>query len=179
MLDLTNRRGFYIMKLTLEDKKKAIELWKSGYGSYAIAKELNVGATTIKCLIEKYQIHGNKILQEKELNRKYTADFKLMVIKRVENGESINSIANEYMFHHGMIHAWIKKYKELGYNGFITQKRGRPKMSKLKEKKKVILTDDERKQYEARIKQLEMENELLKKLDALVQERIKREKEKK
>ena len=42
-----------------------------------------------------------------------------------------------------------------------------------------MLTDDERKQYEARIKQLEMENELLKKLDALVQERIKQEKEKK
>ena len=42
-----------------------------------------------------------------------------------------------------------------------------------------MLTDDERKQYEVRIKQLEMENELLKKLDALVQERIKQEKEKK
>ena len=98
---------------------------------------------------------------------------------RIKSGEAINAVANEYMLYDGMIHAWIKKYEELGYNGLITQKRGRPKMNQIKSKKKYMLTDDERKQYEARIKQLEMENELLKKLDALVQERIKQEKEKK
>ena len=179
MLDLTDRRGFYIMKLKLQDKQRIIELWKSGYGCAMIAKQFNVVRSTIIHFIEKYQIYGDKVVQEKKQNKVYSVEFKLRIIERVKNGEAINSIANEYMLHNGMIHAWIKKYEELGYNGLITQKRGRPKMNQIKSKKKYMLTDDERKQYEARIKQLEMENELLKKLDAFVQERIKQEREKK
>lgn len=167
------------MKLTIDNKKEIIKLWKEGYSYKRISLKFNITESIVQKNVEKYQLYGDKIFEVKSSNRKYTPEFKLKILMRIKEGESINSVANEYMLYDGMIHSWIKKYEELGYNGLITQKRGRPKMRKSKESKKVILTEDERKRYEARIKQLEMENELLKKLDALVQERIKQEKEKK
>lgn len=167
------------MKLTINDKKEIIRLWKKGYSYRKIALKFNITESIVQKNVEKYQLYGDKVFEPKISNRYYTPEFKLKILMRIKSGEAINAVANEYMLYDGMIHAWIKKYEELGYNGLITQKRGRPKMNQIKSKKKYMLTDDERKQYEARIKQLEMENELLKKLDALVQERIKQEKEKK
>ena len=36
------------------------------------------------------------------------------IIQRVLGGESITSIAVELCVNKGMIHSWLKKYKELG-----------------------------------------------------------------
>ena len=85
-----------------------------------------------------------------------------------------------------MIHHWVKKYKELGYNG-LSIKQGRPRKMKDKNKqtKKVNASkelddkDKRIKELEERNAQLEMENDLLKKLRALVQQRNKQQDEKK
>lgn len=85
-----------------------------------------------------------------------------------------------------MIFSWVKKYLELGYNG-LTTKQGRP--SKMKDKNKQPKTvnnsnklddkDKRIKELEERNAQLEMENDLLKKLRALVQQRNGQQNEKK
>jgi transposase len=83
----------------------------------------------------------------------------------------------------------MKKYEELGYNGLENKPKGRPKsMSrKPKEETKTIkdntpLTNEEREELIRLRKEkeyLEMENEILKKLDALVQMRLKQQEKKK
>ena len=82
----------------------------------------------------------------------------------------------------------MHKYEELGYNGLISKRKGRPKKDmnpEKEEKTKTVnsspLTDQERKEFEElkkKYEEVQMENEFLKKLDALVQERLKREKKK-
>ena len=79
----------------------------------------------------------------------------------------------------------MKKYEELGYNGLVGKlgrPRGRPKNMTKEEKKKTPLTPDERKELnelKKKLEYLEMENEYLKKLDALVKERLEQQKKKK
>ena len=55
----------------------------------------------------------------KHTKRKFSVEYKLEVIQRIGNGETENSIANELLLNHGLIRSWVKKYKELGYNGLI------------------------------------------------------------
>ena len=74
--------------------------------------------------------------------------------------------------------SWAKHYEEDGYNGLIDKKKGRPSMRK----KKSIKKDDSEKSREELLEELEYlraENEYLKKLDALVQERKAQERKKK
>ncbi|AZZ65393.1 hypothetical protein DMC14_002535 [Metamycoplasma phocicerebrale] len=82
----------------------------------------------------------------------------------------------------GVIYSWIKKYLNLDYNG-LKRKIGRPcKMNlnkKLKEKETTTDKDKKIKELEERNAQLEMENDLLKKLRALVQQRKEQQKKKK
>ena len=119
-----------------------------------------------------------------------------MIIKKVYEGKSKTSLAAEYnLSGPGTIVAWMHKYEELGYNGLISKRKGRPKRNMNPEKEEKIkidnsspLTDSERAEFEELKRQYsilkkekelsDMENEFLKKLDALVQERLKRERKK-
>lgn len=172
------------MKLTKEDKIKIIELHNLGYGSYRIAKQFSLEASTIRRLVAKYELHGESVVEVKHTKREFSMEFKLEAIKRVESGETINSIAKDLLIDHGLIQSWLKKYKEIGYNGLIEKPKGRPRIMKPKEntkenKQENIDKDKKIAELERRNKQLQMENDLLKKLDALVQERMQRESKKK
>ena len=176
------------MKLSLEDKKEIVRLYEGeGLGCVLIAHKFNVRHSTIERIIDRYKIYGLSSLTHPPKNQKYSADFKLSIIKQVYEGRSKSSLAAEYNLPGpGTIVLWMHKYDELGYNG-LKSKRGRPKNMKSKKEEKnnkvnsSPLTDSERKEFEELKKELEyvkMENEFLKKLDALVQERLKREKKK-
>jgi len=173
------------MKFTLEDKKKIIELGKQGIGYRTIAKEFGVQHSTIRRMLSKYELHGIDGIMHPIKNRKYTAEFKLEVINRAYQGEPKSSLSFEYNLHgECTIISWMKKYEELGYNGLEGKQgrpRGRPKIMTKEEKKNTPLTNEEREELIRLRKEkeyLEMENEVLKKLDALVKERLKRQEKK-
>ncbi len=185
------------MKLSLEDKIEIVRLCeKDGLGYGLIARRYNVRDSLIKSIIYRYKIHGYKSLKHPPMQQKYLAEFKYSIIKQVYEGKSKTSLAAEYNLPSaGTIVAWMHKFEELGYNGLISKRKGRPKknMNPEKEEKTNIvnsspLTDQERKEFEELKRQYDilkkekelsdMENEFLKKLDALVQERLKRERKK-
>ena len=96
------------------------------------------------------------------------------------NHESINSVALDIgLVSAGILHNWLSKFKENGYN-VIEKKKGRkPKsMTKPKKNNKVLSEKDKIKLLEDEIIYLKAENEYLKKLRALVQERELKEKKK-
>ena len=174
------------MKLTLEDKIKIIELRKKGWGKERIAKQFNIPNSTVKKIYDKYELYGLEGIKHPSKNRKYSADYKLEVINRVIQGESKTQLATLYNLPGaGTIVSWMKKYEELGYNGLEGKQgrpRGRPKIMTKKENKNTPLTNEEREELIRLRKEkeyLEMENEYLKKLDALVKERLKQQKKKK
>ena len=170
------------MKLTLEDKKKIIELREQGIGYGTIAKQFKIKNSTVNSIWYRYEKHGIEGIKHPSKNRKYSADFKLEIINRVLQGESKTRLAAEYnLYGAGTIVSWMKKYEELGYNG-LEGDQGSPKIMTKEEKKKTPLSKSEREEFnelKKKLEYLEMENEILKKLDALVKERLKQQKKKK
>lgn len=174
------------MKLKLEDKLKIIDLYNEGLSTSQISKQFKVSDWIIENIKRQYREYGIESFKEKGKNKKYSPEIKMKIVNRVLNGESKSGIAAELCVNKGMIHNWVKKYKELGYNG-LTIKQGRPRKMKDKNKqtKKVNASkelddkDKRIKELEERNAQLEMENDLLKKLRALVQQRNKQQDEKK
>ena len=162
-------------KLTVEDKRKIISLYKEGYGNRIIARKMNISRTRVLEILNTYNLYGDIVLEVSHTKRKYTIEFKIDLIHRVNNGESIHSIAAKYMISPGQLSNWIKKYQELGYNGLSEKIKGRPKIMKPETKNIIQIPEDEKdkriRELEERNAQLEMENDLLKKLKALVQQR--------
>ena len=177
------------MALTSEEKRQIIALRKKGMSMTSLALKFNVNKTTVKRLFRKYLLHGDEIFEDNFKRRQYSDEMKLKIIKEYYEGSSKISLSIKYLLSEGLLTEWIKIYDTLGYNGFTVKKWGRPNMKDEKELLESLekedlskpLTDEERKELlslRSKLKQLEMENEFLKKLDALVQKRLKEEKEK-
>lgn len=159
------------MKLTYEQKLEICRLKEEGLSYRYIAKLFNLNKRKIEYIWHLYENHGEDKLKHKF--NKWTKTQKELAIKRVINGESINRVALDIgLTSNSLLSSWIKRYKENGYT-IVERKRGRPPMNKSSTNKKDNLTPKQReiKDLEKRIKELEIENEYLKKLDALVQKR--------
>lgn len=163
-------------KLTREDKIEIYERRLKGETISSIAKSFNMNKSNIKYLINLIKKHGYDVLRNGK-NRFYSKDFKLQTINRVlYNNESINGVAIDIgLPANGILHNWLSKFKENGYN-VVENKKGRKPKSMTKPK---VLTEKEKiKQLEEEVLYLKAENEYLKKLRALVQERELKEKKK-
>ena len=169
-------------KLTTEDKIKIINLYNEGFGNRIIAREMGIQCSRVKDIKHQYDLFGEAALHVSHKNRKYSTEYKIVLINRVKNGESISLVASENMISPGQLSNWIKKFKELGYNG-LSKPKGRPKIMKPETKKITILTEDEKdkkiRELEERNALLAMEVDLLKKLRALVQQRSQQQNKKK
>ena len=165
-------------KLTREDKIEIYERRKNGETISSLAKNFNIRESNIKYLVDLIEKHGYDILRE-DKNKVYSKDFKLQTINRILiNHESINSVAIE-LASNGILHNWLSKFKENRYN-VVEKKKGRkPKSMTIPKKNDKTLSEKEKiKQLEDEILYLKAENEYLKKLRALVQERELKEKKK-
>ena len=96
-----------------------------------------------------------------------------------ENHLSLQETAFHFnLGHHDIVNKWERIYYEEGPQGLYIERRGRSKNMSSKPKKKKLNKEVEEDLIEE-VQRLRMENEYLKKLNALVQERIKRENKKK
>jgi transposase len=84
----------------------------------------------------------------KENRRKYDADFKNEVLKMVESGRPVPEIAQSLGIGNNLIYYWVKQAKK----GNSTQKA-----------KPALIFDEEKLALQKRVKELEMEREILKK----------------
>ena len=170
----------FMSKLTREDKIEIYERRKNGETISSLANDSDVQESNIKYLIALIEKHGYDILR-KDKKRVYSKDFKLQIINRIlVNHESINSVAIDIgLPAPSILHNWLSKFKENEYN-VVEKKKGRkPKsMTKPKKNEKVLSEKDKIKQLEEENMYLKAENEYLKKLRALVQERELKEKKK-
>ncbi|WP_222702516.1 IS3 family transposase [Fusobacterium animalis] len=167
-------------KLTREEKIEIFERRKMGETISSLAKAFNIRESNIKYLIALIKKYGYNILRE-DKNRVYSKDFKLQAINRILiNHESINSVAIDIgLASNGILHNWLSKFKENGYN-VVEKKKGRKTKSMTKPKKndKELSEKEKIKKLEEENLYLKAENEYLKKLRALVQERELKEKKK-
>ena len=129
-------------------------------------------------------VHIYDILGEAGLNHdkpKLSAETIVELIERVESGESYTQVAYNVGKQAATLIKWHKIYRQEGFDGLKSLKRGRkPMTTKKKAKPKDSLTQEERiKELEETNEYLRAENEYLKKLNALVQKRKDQEPKKK
>ena len=113
--------------------------------------------------------------------KKYSPEFKLSVILDMRNNHlGYNETMRKYRINaHMAIQNWERKYLEEGYEGLMKDNRGRPSLNGKKRGRPPKLDKKVEEDLIAENQRLRMEIEYLKKLNALVQERIERENGKK
>ena len=84
----------------------------------------------------------------KENRRRYDADFKNEVLKMVESGRSVPEIAQSLGIGSNLIYYWVKRAK---------------KSNSPQKDKPALVFDEEKLALQRRVKELEMEQEILKK----------------
>ena len=116
-------------KLTREDKIEIYERRKNGETISSLAKSFNIHESKIKYLIVLIKKHGYDILRNGK-NRYYSREFKLQTINRVlVNYESVRQVAIDIgLASDGILHNWLSKFKENGYNVVEKKKEGNPNL---------------------------------------------------
>lgn len=109
----------------------------------------------------------------KRENRKYTGEFKQQVAEDIiKNGLSYHEAARKYEIERSVLRKWERIYREEGVEGLYVERRGRsskansPNIGRPKKLGKKVEED-----LLEEVQRLRMENEYLKKLNALVRQK--------
>ena len=160
-------------KHSLSEKLKVVELYCSGCGSTTISNKLGIHCSIVNNWLRIYQTNGVLAL-EKGKSSLLSLELKQEAVKDVlEKSLSFESVALKYHMSKSAVYSWTQQVKSHGYESLSQIKRGRPPKDMGRPKKKLPETEFEKLQEE--LLYLRAENAYLKKLRALVQERIARE----
>ena len=150
---------------------------KSG-GFDVLSKKYGLNQSNIRRWVHKYEIHGAKGLVGRK--ESYSGEFKVHVVEYMHNNRmSLTATADHFCIQSvPTLSKWERIYYEEGKEALFEERRGRNSMGKkkpVKPKNNVNQNED----LLAEVQRLRMENEYLKKLNALVQERERSEQKKK
>ncbi len=106
-------------------------------------------------------------------NKKYTPEFKIMVVETMQKeGLSYSETSNRFEINsHNRVRQWERIYLEEGAEGLRIERRGRKSTVRPPKLEKKVEED-----LIAEVQRLRAENAYLKKLNALVAERVRQEK---
>ncbi len=182
MLDknLTFGGVFFMSKYSKEFKLKVVKYCIENYHSYQDAANYFgiPSRENIRLWCKRYELYGTEGLSKKS-KLPYSGEFKQNVIEYMHTN-LLSATATAIHFELGAVVRvleWERIYYEKGPQALYEEHRGRFKNMNSKQKKKI--SEQTEKDLIAEVQQLRMENEYLKKLNALVQERINRENKKK
>lgn len=168
-------------KYSKEFKLEVTKYYLEEHHTYSeCCKKFNIPSMTpIKQWVDSYQLYGVKgFIKNSRLS--YDGNFKQNVVEYMHaNHLSATETSIRFKIQTYVVLKWERIYYEEGPQALYIDRRGRPnKMSSKKpEKNKTDKNNEE--DLIKEVQSLRMENEYLKKLNALVQERVKRENKKK
>lgn len=114
------------MRYSHEYKLECIELYRKG-----IWPETPEGIKTsnfhlmVRYLARIEEQNGPDALKHLGNNKVWTPEAKYELVAKVLAGQSNKSVAVSAGINNGMLYTWVRKYKELGYNGLVNKKKGR------------------------------------------------------
>ena len=129
----------------------------------------------VRAWVQTYNDLGIEGLKHSSTNKDWTPEKRFELVAKVLAGNSVNDVAKNAHINSGQLYQWVRRYNEKGMDG-LQCKKGRPTkqivMKKKTKKSKLSISEQEElKLLRERNEYLEMENEYLKKLDALVSKR--------
>ena len=167
-------------KFSLEFRIKVVTEYLAGKGSTFLAKKYGVSNdSVILGWIHRFERRGIDGLKERVPGQRYSSQFKVDVLNwRKQNRASLPVTALHFnLSSPSTIWQWERQFKESGVAG-LERKRGKPR-NMVKHKKnnpnpmKPQIPAAELKQLKQENQMLKIENEFLKKLDALARKKSK------
>ena len=165
------------MKYSLEFKLECVKKYLKGEYIPTPEKTKNQRATFmshVRCWVKNYEDLGIEGLKCPSHNKIWTPEERFDLVAKVLAGNSIKSVAKLAHINNGQLYQWVKRYEEKGIDGLQLRKGRKPNMPNKTSKTNTKLTKSEKEELillREKAKYLEMENEYLKKLDALVTKR--------
>lgn len=148
-----------------------MSMLEDGYSIDHIHKKFGINKERLQCLWLLYQQHGTSVLRRKQYAQT-SGELKQQIVRDIEkNHLPLVQASLKYGVSVARLSIWLKVAREQGHDALlITKKRGRPPgMGRPRKKKPEEMTELEL--LRVRVRQLEIENALLKKVKALVEER--------
>ena len=169
--------GGFVMKNTNETKLRIVkEYFEDKETVTNLVKKYKIDKSHLLYFIKLYEAHGEKPFTDEQEKRVYKREEKLKAIEEFKKGlKSCRTIGVELAIPNPhTVQDWIKKFDKEGPDA-IQDSKGR-KAYKLHEDRQAYLADKEMKE---RLAHLEAENDYLKKLYSLIQEKNEKSKSKK
>jgi transposase-like protein len=165
------------MKYSWEFKLECVNKYKNGeYIDHPGTSEQRKSFIRhVRIWTKTYDDLGVDGLKHSPTNKEWTPEKRFELVAKVLGGRSFTSVAKNAHIDSGQLYQWVRRYNEKGFDG-LQCKKGRPTkrlvMKKKTNKTKLSISEQEElKLLRERNEYLEMENEYLKKLDALVSKR--------
>ena len=160
-----------------ELKLEIVQKYLQGKGGVKkLAEEYHVHKGDIQKWRDAYLEHGIEGLNP--MPKSYGGDFKISVVEYMHTtGASLRKTAAHFNIPcRDLITRWERIYYEEGSEALYIERRGRASKMGIKKPRKPKKNVSENEDLLAEVQRLRMENEYLKKLNALIQEREKSEK---
>lgn len=167
---------------SLETKLEIIRLYDSGLGSTSISRILGLTESKVVYWIRRHAEYGDECFMHAK-KKVHPLVFKSSVVGDVlENHLSFEGASIKYHINPSSVRKWVKSVLNGGYETLNGRKQGRPRKHPMKSKSKKRSPSldpiSREKELERQLEYAKMEIEYLKKLRALVQERLQREQSK-
>lgn len=162
-------KKMYSTELKLEIIRRHLE---NGESVTLLAREYHIGSIAdIRKWVSQYKEHGVAGLST--THGTYTGDFKVSVVEYMHNtGASIRSTAAHFNIPSPQtVNSWERIYYGQGKDALYEEQRGRASKMGTKRPRKPKKDIETNGDLLAEVQRLRMENEYLKKLNALIQER--------
>ncbi|MCK9304354.1 MAG: helix-turn-helix domain-containing protein [Bacteroidales bacterium] len=158
------------MKYPFEERLKILKSYLSGLTCEDITGKYGVNKSDLFVWVARYQKYGDDGLMRHPYTRANYAVRKQIVKEHLEESVSLTEISAKHGIARSAVSRWCKIAREQGYQALSEFKhRGRPPKDMGRPKKQAPQTEIEI--LRERVKDLEAENALLKKVKALVKER--------
>lgn len=162
------------MKVKEEDLERELKIAIEGKDPQpACAKRLGMRLSRFNLLLARARVHGVQAVLHSNMPKGYTDSFKLDVVhSAIVEGASITGCCVKYNLTHQTVVTWIRKYKAGGESLLLEDNRGRKGMGRKKKPKLEDYEPGSMEYLKLKVELLERENQLLKKVLPLVQEKI-------
>lgn len=159
-------------KFSIEEKLRAVQLVEAGEAISVVSRKTGISHSVIKRALEQCRKHGPESLSQNKID--WSAEEKYAILQYMgENRLNYTETSIQFGIKGSdTIRYWDQRYKRHGMAGLEKKNRGRPKKWRPPDK---TMTREE--QLEAENLYLRAEVAYLKKLNALVAEREKKEQE--
>ncbi|WP_225427058.1 helix-turn-helix domain-containing protein [Companilactobacillus kedongensis] len=168
-----------MVKFNLDLKTKIVTEYFNGCGSTTLAKKYGIASKSlILNWVHSFDLRGVKGLEPRRMNLNYSSQFKVQVLNwKNQNKASLPATALHFnLSSPSTVWQWQKKFDEIGIAG-LEQLRGNPKMIKRKNENQSDNNSNKKDKNEEvkRLRQenlmLKIQNEYLKKVEALAQKK--------